>query len=216
MKAFAYLRVSGRGQVDGDGFPRQLAAVHQYAASNEITIERVFREKGVTGAIDGMDRQAWVEMIACARTAGVKVVIIEKLDRLARGLMIQERIIADLRNRGVTLISVAEPDLCSDDPTRTLMRQIMGAIAEYDKGTIVAKLRAARQRMRARDGHCEGAKPYGVRDGESAVLERIQAMHAAGARFQAIAQALNAEGIGPRRGLRWHPHAVARIARRPA
>ena len=24
-KAFAYLRVSGRGQIDGDGFPRQLA-----------------------------------------------------------------------------------------------------------------------------------------------------------------------------------------------
>jgi DNA invertase Pin-like site-specific DNA recombinase len=216
MQAFGYLRVSGRGQVDGDGFPRQLAAIHKYAESSGITVARVFHEKGVSGAVDGMDRPAWVEMITGARNAGVNVVIIEKLDRLARELMIQERILADLRSRGVTLISVAEPDLCSTDPTRTLLRQIMGAIAEYDKGTIVAKLRAARQRKRAQAGRCEGAKPYGARPGEAAGLDRIHALHAGGASFHAITVALNAEGFAPRRGLRWHPHAVARIARRPA
>lgn len=216
MMAFAYLRVSGRGQVDGDGFPRQLAAIHQYAASNGIVVDRVFREKGVSGTVDGVDRPAWVEMIAAARAAGVQVIVIEKLDRLARDLMIQERILADLRSRGVTLISTAEPDLCSNDPTRTLLRQIMGAVAQYDKGTIIAKLRVARQRKREQDGRCEGAKRYGAHPGESAVLERIHAMHAAGARFQRIAEALNAEGLAPRRGARWHPYAVARIARRAA
>ena len=30
-KAFAYLRVSGKGQVDGDGFARQLEAIRSYA-----------------------------------------------------------------------------------------------------------------------------------------------------------------------------------------
>ena len=30
--------------------------------------------------MDGIDRPAWVEMIAAARDAGVKVIIIEKLD----------------------------------------------------------------------------------------------------------------------------------------
>jgi DNA invertase Pin-like site-specific DNA recombinase len=212
--AHAYLRVSGKGQVDGDGFPRQLTAIHQYAESNGITIGRVFREKGVSGSVDGLDRPAWVEMIAAARDACVKVIVIEKLDRLARDLMIQERILADLKSRGITLISVAEPDLCSDDPTRTLLRQIVGAVAEYDKQTIVAKLRAARSRKRAQLGRCEGAKPYGVRPGEAAGLARIHTMHAGGASFQAITEALNAEGLAPRRGLRWHPHAVARIAKR--
>jgi site-specific DNA recombinase len=90
----------------------------------------------------------------------------------------------------------------------------MGAIAKYDKGTIVAKLRAARQRKRAQAGRCEGAKPYGTRPGEAAGLKRIHTLHACGASFQAITEALNAEGFAPRRGLRWHPHAVARIARR--
>ena len=46
------------------------------------------------------------------------MVIIEKLDRLARDLMVQETIIADLRKHGFELVSVAEPDLMANDPTR--------------------------------------------------------------------------------------------------
>jgi DNA invertase Pin-like site-specific DNA recombinase len=214
MKAFAYLRVSGKGQVDGDGFPRQLAAIQAYAAANGITIARVYREKGVSGSADGMDRPAWVEMIGCILANGVRTVVIERLDRLARDLMIQEHILQDLQRRGITLISVAEPDLCSDDPSRKLMRQIMGAIAEYDRRMVVLKLRGARQRMRTREGRCEGAKAYGTLDGEAGVLQRIHSMRTSGDSFQAIAAALNAEGIAPRRGVRWHPYAVARIATR--
>lgn len=214
MKAFGYLRVSGKGQVAGDGFARQLAAIKSYADAQGIKIAKVYREKGVSGSLDGMDRPAWVEMVGCILANGVKIVIIERLDRLARDLMIQEHILQDLQQRGITLISVAEPDLCSDDPSRKLMRQIMGAIAEYDRRMVVLKLRSARQRMRAREGRCEGAKPYGARPGEPEVLGRIQAMRAAGDSFQTIAAALNAERIAPRRGVRWHPYSVTRIAER--
>lgn len=48
---------------------------------------------------------------------GVKVVIVERLDRLARDLMVQETIVADLRKYGFELVSVAEPDLMANDPT---------------------------------------------------------------------------------------------------
>lgn len=84
-------------------------------------------------------------MITGILTNGVKTIIIE-LDRLARDLTIQEHIIQGLQHRGIALVSVAEPDPCSDDPTRKLMRQIMGAIAEYDKLIIVLKLRGASAR----------------------------------------------------------------------
>ena len=214
MKAFAYLRVSGRGQVDGDGFARQLGAIRSYAAAHDITIARVFREEGVSGTLEGMDRPAWVEMITGILTNGVKTIVIEKLDRLARDLMVQEHIVADLQRRGITLVSVAEPDLCSNDPTRKLLRQVMGAIAEYDKSMIVLKLRGARQRVRARGGRCEGAKPYGARPGEAEILATIQTLRAAGESLPAIAAALNAQGRRPRRGSQWHPFAVSRIANR--
>ena len=148
-KAFAYLRVSGKGQVKGDGFTRQLQAIKTYSAEHDIKIVQVFREEGVAGTKESMDRPAWSAMISALLSNGVKTIIIEKLDRLARDLMVQEATIADLQKSGFALISVAEPDLMAKDPTRILMRQLMGAVAQYDKSQIVLKLRGARMRKRA-------------------------------------------------------------------
>jgi hypothetical protein len=61
----------------------------------------------------------------------------------------------------IILVSVAEPDLMASDSTRVLMRQLLGAVAQYDKSQIVAKLRGARMRKRAQQGRCEGRKPFG-------------------------------------------------------
>ncbi len=47
-----------------------------------------------------------------------------------------------------------------NDPTRKLVRQVLGAIAEYDKEMTVQKLRAARNRKKALTGKCEGRKSY--------------------------------------------------------
>ena len=41
---------------------------------------------------------------------GAKTVIIERIDRLARDLMVQEAIIADLRKKGFELVSVHDGD----------------------------------------------------------------------------------------------------------
>jgi DNA invertase Pin-like site-specific DNA recombinase len=99
---------------------------------------------------------------------GTKLVLVEKLDRLARDLMIQESIIADMQRNQFEIISVVEPDLCSNDTTRKLMRQILGAFSEYEATMIALKLRGAHPNYkrgaqtiripagRARD-HCSGA-----------------------------------------------------------
>jgi DNA invertase Pin-like site-specific DNA recombinase len=132
-KAFAYLRVSGKAQIQGDGFTRQLSAIKQHAAANDIKIVRVFREEGVSATKETMDRPAWADMMATLHSNGVRTIIVEKLDRVARDLMVQEAAIADIQKHGFTLVSVAEPDLMANDPTRVLMRQLMGAVAQYDK-----------------------------------------------------------------------------------
>jgi DNA invertase Pin-like site-specific DNA recombinase len=137
--------------------------------------------------------------------------VIEKLDRLARDLMIQEAAIADLQKWDFTLISVAEPDLMASDPTRILMRQLMGAVAQYDKSQIVLKLRGARMRKRAKEGRCEGRKPFGRDDGERAALERMKGLRAGGLAFDRIADQLSAEGVPTRTGRRWHGVVINRI-----
>ncbi len=109
------------------------------------------------------------------------------------------------------MVSVAEPDLLQDDPTRKLMRQIFGAISEYEKTMIVLKLRGARARVKAKDGRCEGAKPFGYFDGEADVITRMKALRASGMGFDRIAATLNAEGVKPRRGERWWGLTVNKI-----
>jgi DNA invertase Pin-like site-specific DNA recombinase len=214
-KAFAYLRVSGKGQVGGDGFPRQLGAVKAYAAAHGIRIVRVFEEKGVSGTNELGDRPAFVAMMTALHSDGVSLVLVEALHRLARDLMIQESILHDMKRHDFELISVQEPDLCSDDPSRKLMRQIMGAFAEYEKSMIVIKLRGARERMKSRTGVCEGRKPYGHVPSEQAILERMKALRTSGATYEAIADALNSEGVTPRNvNASWHAGHVHRLLTR--
>jgi DNA invertase Pin-like site-specific DNA recombinase len=129
---------------------------------------------------------------------------------------VQETIIADIQRRGFTLIAAYEPDLCSDDPSRKLMRQIMGAIAEYDRVMIVQKLRAARQRKKLKHGKGEGRHAFGEKAAEFETLRRIKDLRELGSTAQQIAEDLNSNGslFKSRSGLPWRGTTVAKILRR--
>ncbi len=211
--AFAYLRVSGKGQLEGDGFPRQGLAVQKYAKANRIDVVRTFREEGVSGKNELEKRPALQELLEALHSNGVRLVLIEKLDRLARDLMVQESILADFKRNGFEIRSVAEPDLCSDDPSRKLMRQILGAFSEYERQTIVTKLRCARQRMKVKLGRCEGQHPFGSRVGEPEAIRMMQELRQSGLSYQSIALSLDAAGHKPRYSGKWNPIVVNRLLR---
>jgi DNA invertase Pin-like site-specific DNA recombinase len=170
----------------------------------------------VSGTTEWENRPAFAEMMAAMLSDGTRTMLVERLDRVARDLMVQESIIADFKRKGLDVISVNEPDLCSDDPSRVLMRQMMGAFFQYEKSSLVAKLRGARVRMRASTGSCEGRKPYGSRDGEAKVISRILALRKAGAAMDIIAETLNVEGVAARSGGQWFGSTVRNILRREA
>ena len=159
-KAYGYIRVSGKGQVNGDGFDRQIKAIRDYAKTNGFEIVHIYQEEGVSGTLQ--DRPALTDMVLDLEEngQGIKTVIIERIDRLARDLMIQENSLHDMGKDGVAVLSVTDGDLLEDDPTRKLVRQVLGAIAEYDKTMLVLKLKAARDRKKAKTGKCEGRKSY--------------------------------------------------------
>ncbi len=48
-RALSYLRVSGQGQIGGDGFPRQREAVERYAKLHGLEVLQEFRDEGVSG-----------------------------------------------------------------------------------------------------------------------------------------------------------------------
>jgi hypothetical protein len=76
---------------------------------------------------------------------------------------------------------------------------------------IVAKLRGARERMKAKTGRCEGQKPYGFYDGEAEVLGRMKSLRDAGIAYDRIAAMLNNEGVAPRTGARWWGRTINNI-----
>jgi DNA invertase Pin-like site-specific DNA recombinase len=210
-KAFGYLRVSGESQVKGDGFTRQKAAIRKWAEANSVKIVRWFEEKGVSGAV--LERPALSDMMVALMSNGVHLVVVEKLDRIARDQMVQESIIQSLLKNGFELASAApgEENLCGNDPGRKLMRTIMGAIAEYDKQMLVLKLRAAKQRMKTKAGWSEGRKPFGFREGEQEIIARMKSLRAAGDNWENISNTLNAEGFKTRSGGNWFAATVRRI-----
>jgi DNA invertase Pin-like site-specific DNA recombinase len=65
------------------------------------------------------------------------------------------------------------PDFFTEDtPTAVLVRQVLGAIARFEKASAVAKLAAARKRKREREGRCEGRKPLSETRPEVVALAR--------------------------------------------
>jgi DNA invertase Pin-like site-specific DNA recombinase len=80
---------------------------------------------------------------------GVRTIIVETANRFARDLMVQEVGHARLKEQGIELIAADNPSNFIDDtPTAVLVRQVLGAIAQFDKAMTVSKLRGARERTR--------------------------------------------------------------------
>jgi DNA invertase Pin-like site-specific DNA recombinase len=55
-----------------------------------------------------------------------------------------------LRSLGVELVPTSAPDFfLTDASTAVLVRQVLGAISQFEKANLIAKLRAARERKKA-------------------------------------------------------------------
>lgn len=160
MKAVAYFRTSSATNVDGDSETRQRTAVEAYAARNGIDIAATFYDAAVSGADPVDARPGFIDLMAYCQEHDVDAILVESPDRFARDLMVQMTGYAMLKKSGLDLIPVSLPTHFTDPtPTGNLVRQILGAIAEFDKLNLVAKLKGARDRKRAATGRCEGRKP---------------------------------------------------------
>ena len=217
MRAYYYGRVSGRGQIDGDGFTRQREAVSRYAQVHGIEVVADFRDEGVSGTKELADRDGLRALFEQLDGDGVRLVLCERADRIARDLIVGELILGQFRARGVTVIECEggqDLTVADGDPTRKLLRQLLGAIAEFDKACICQKLRAARDRIRRKHGRCEGPKPFGSWPGEAGTVAHIKSLREQGLTFAAIVDALNQKSVPTRTGARWSITLVKRVVDR--
>jgi DNA invertase Pin-like site-specific DNA recombinase len=165
----AYMRTSSAANVgaDKDSEKRQRAAIEAFAKRASADVLAWFFDPAVSGADPIETRPGFAALLDRLEANGVQTVLVEDASRFARDLVTQELGLLALINRGVRVLTANGDDLTdTSDPSRVMMRQIAGSFAQYEKARVVAKLRAARERVREAKGKCEGRKSYLERDPE--------------------------------------------------
>ena len=160
-KAFAYLRTSSAANIgeDKDSGQRQLQAIKAYAKRAGVVLVGTYHDEAVKGSDPIDTRPGFGAMLETLEANGTKTIIVETANRFARDLMVQEVGFAMLRKRGIDLIAADSPSSFLDDtPTARLIRQVLGAVSEFEKAMLVAKLRGARDRKRRTGVKVEGRK----------------------------------------------------------
>jgi DNA invertase Pin-like site-specific DNA recombinase len=79
-----------------------------------------------------------------------------------------------------------------EKPSGLLVRQVLGAIAQFEKASVVAKLKAARDRRIAAGKKCGGRKSYAEARPDTVAL--VKQLHAGGLSYRKIAVELASHG----------------------
>ena len=177
-KAVAYLRTSSAANVgaDKDSDKRQLASIEGFAKAAGFTLVGTYYDAAVSGADPVHERRGFADMLERLMSNGAKTIIVESPDRFARDLAVQLAGHDMLKARGVTLIPASSPSFFVEDtPTAVLVRQVLGAVSEFEKATLVAKLAAARKRKRDTGVKVEGRKSHAEKRPDVVALARTLA-----------------------------------------
>ena len=122
----------------------------------------------VVGAAPGLVVLVAVPMLWRHGAADWEQRVRGQLDRLARDLIAQERLTAEIRRTGAGAFAAAgaaahlvdDPD-DPDDPSRELIRRVLGAVDEYERAMIALRLRSGREQKAASGGYAVGGPPCG-------------------------------------------------------
>jgi DNA invertase Pin-like site-specific DNA recombinase len=224
-KAVGYIRVNSQTQLDGYGLAVQEQEIRRCARAHELRVVSIHRDEGISGSTEAVDRPGLADALAQLEGHEAEVLVVPRLDRLARKLTIQEAVLAQVWKHAGRVFACDQGEVTKDDPDdpmRTAMRQMMGVFAQLERAMIVARLRRGRETKRELGGYAYGRPPYGYRaeDGalvpvaeEQAAISRAMEMRQAGKSLRQIAEVLEREGHHTRTGGTWHPPMVARLLR---
>jgi DNA invertase Pin-like site-specific DNA recombinase len=230
VKVAAYRRVSTDRQAEeGLGLEVQEHAIRDWARTNRHRISSWHADEGISGSNGLEHRDGLADALDTLKAGAADGLVVYRLDRLARDLVLQEQLLADVRRMGAAVFSTSNAEAAyllddPDDPSRTLIRQVLGAVNEYERAMITLRLRAGRRRKHETGGYAYGSPPYGYRSqrgtliahpGEQRTLERMRQLRADGHSYRSIASILTTEGHMPKRGTTWHPMTIRQILSRP-
>lgn len=166
-KVYAYYRVSTQTQAEKNSTEMQEDVVERYCEENGLVISAIFKDDGISGAMDDMDdsitREGIIELLSTIQRGDM--IIVQNTSRLWRSDTAKVMIRREIKKAGATLFSVEQPtyDIYKKDPNDFLINGIMELLDEYDKMSIAMKLSKGRK-ARAKSGNkpC-GTAPFGYK-----------------------------------------------------
>jgi len=193
-QAVAYYRTSSASNVgeDKDSLPRQKEAVKKYALLDNIEVVGEYYDANVRGTTKVEDRPEFKRLLSHCAKKNIGIVLVETANRFSRDLMVQLMGHDFLKASNISLVPVDAPAHFQDEdnPTAELIRIMIGAVAQYEKKTLVKKMGDARERKREQKGRCEGRIPP-----PTEAVELAKNLRDKGMSFRAIGEELSNHGF---------------------
>ena len=150
-KCVSYYRTSSSTNVgeEKDSLKRQKFVVNRFCDNNGYKIENEFYDS-LSGDGEILSRPMFAEMMEFCESNDIKTIVFENTTRFSRDLICSETGYEYLKGIGFTLISSESPESFIDDtPTSVLIRRVLSCISDFEKNSIVEKLRGSRHRKRS-------------------------------------------------------------------
>lgn len=225
--AVGYIRVSTDIQAaEGGGLEVQERQVRDWCQTHGHHLIAVYRDEGISGTKDSVDRPGLAQALTSLE-GSASILVVPKLDRLARKLTVQEAVLAQAWKAGAAVWAVDLGEILRDDPDdpmRTAMRQMVAVFAELEARMIAARMRAGRRNKASKGGYAGYGSPrlgqradgrqLVVDEDEQATIARMVELDRQGRSLRQIAETLEREGLHPKRGGKWWPEVVRRTLAR--
>ena len=224
-KVAIYCRVSTVEQAEeGYSIDEQRRRNIEYCEKEGHEVFKVYEDRGISGKnISG--RPGLKELLQDANAGKFDLVIVWKLNRISRKLIDILNIVDTLDKNKIAFRSLTE-SFETETPAGKLQLNIMGAIGEFERGTIAENVKMG-MIARAREGKWNGGKVLGydiveipsegkkrketklvVNEKEAMTVRRIFELYSTGHGYKATVSRVNAEGHRSKKG---NPFATATI-----
>ncbi|MCH8274826.1 MAG: recombinase family protein [Armatimonadetes bacterium] len=226
-KVAAYVRISTDGQEEGHGLDVQRQHIAAYAAANGLCVALWYQDVE-SGATE--ERTGLAELRQAVNSGEVSTVLVSRMDRLARDVLLAEALYREF-SESAQVVSVSEH--FGDGFMGDLMRHILAAFAQFERGVIAARMSAGRKAAARKNGTYSGGagvfgyRPVGkrgspgkgalrVEESEAKAVRLAFSLRAEGRTLAGIAERLNGSGFRTVRGKQFSASQVHRILKREA
>lgn len=160
MKVAGYVRVSTSQQAEtGTSIDDQIEKINNEATSRNLKSPIIYKDEGVSGK--STQRPALQNLLKDIKNGEFYAIIFTKLDRLARNLRDTLNLYHEADKQNVKMICLDNPVISTDGPMGSIMLQIMGAFAQFERDLIRSRTTAGRMHKWRNGQAMMGKLPFG-------------------------------------------------------